>query len=99
MALSAEENAFNDGVDALQVLWEAMVDAMAGDAEVRIVWAASKYGDLAADSTQGADDTLLYDFGRQYYWRNNPNTTNSMPHEIGGRPLFFKITNAAGELL
>ncbi len=105
MALGTEENAFNDGVDALHVLWEAMVDALSANEQITIVWQSSRYGDNASDSTQGSDATAVFDTadgspkGHVHYWSNNPNTTNDMPFEIGGRSLFFKITNAAGDLV
>lgn len=99
MALGSEEADFNAGVDALHVLWEAMVDALDANEQIRITWQMSRYGDNASDSTQGSDATAVFDpTGRVYYWSNNPNTTDDMPFEIGGRPLFFKITNAAGDL-
>ena len=98
MAVGTEEATFNAAVDTLIVAWEAMVDALAANEVTRIVWVASKKGDNEGDSTQGSDATIVFDFGRQYYWKNNPNTTDDMPFEIGGKPLFFKVTNAAGDL-
>lgn len=98
MAVGTEEATFNAAVDTLIVAWEAFVDAMDANEETQIVWVASKKGDNEGDSTQGSDATIVFDFGRKYYWKNNPNTTDDMPFEIGGNPLFWKITNAAGEL-
>jgi hypothetical protein len=96
--LASYEATFNAAVDTLMAAWETYTDLLDGDEEIRIVWVDSKRGDLAADSTQGVDTNALFDFARQYYWRNNPNTTNSTVLEIGGKPLFFKITNASSEL-
>lgn len=98
MALESEENTFNVAVDVLMAAWEALIDTHSANEVTRIVWVASKFGDLAADSTQGVDTNAVFNFGRQYYWKNNPNTTDSAALEVGGKPLFFKITNAAGDL-
>ena len=46
MALGTEEATFNAGVDTLQVLWEAMVDALDADEVVQIAWCKSKKGDM-----------------------------------------------------
>lgn len=98
MALAAEEATFNAAVDTLMAAWETLIDANAANEEHMIVWVESKKGDNAGDSTMGEDTNATFDFGRLYYWINNPDTTNDVPLEIGGRPLFFKVTNAAGDL-
>jgi hypothetical protein len=43
-------------------------------------------------------NTAVFQFARQYYWANNPDTASDSPFEIGGHPLFFKVTNASGDL-
>lgn len=98
MAVGTEEATYNAAVDVLIVAWEAMVDALAANEETQIVWVASKLGDNPGDSAQGSDATIAFDFGRRFYWRNDINTTDDMPFEIGGKPLFWKVTNAAGDL-
>jgi hypothetical protein len=99
MALGTEEAAFNALVDAFMDDWETLIDTgLADGEETRIVWVASKRGDNPSDSQQGSDTTAVFDMGRQFYWHNNPDTAADVPLEIGGRPLFFKITNAAGDL-
>jgi len=98
MALEADEATFNAAVDTLMAAWETLVDALGANEEIQIVWVASKKGDNEGDSTQGSDATAVFDTGRRFYWNNNPNTTNDSPFEIGGRPLFFKVTNADGDL-
>ena len=98
MALATAEATLNAAVDTFKAAVEAFTDTLDADEEIRIVWVDSKKGDLAADSTQGVDTNALYDFGRQFYWKNNPDTTDSTVLEIGGRPLFWKVTNAAGDL-
>ena len=98
MALGTEEATFNAAVDTFMAAWETVVDALGADEVTRIVWVESTKGDLAADSTQGIDTNATFDFGRQYYWNNNPNTADSAPLQVGGKALFFKITNAAGDL-
>ncbi len=100
MALAAQEDAFNDAVDVLMDAWETLVDdGLAANEEIRIVWCKSRYGDNASDGAQGSDGTALFDpTGRVFYWSNNPDTAADVPLEIGGRSLFFKVTNAAGDL-
>jgi hypothetical protein len=98
MALGTEADTLNAAVDTFMAAVEAYTDTLAANAEIRIVWVASKKGDLAANSTQGVDTNATFDMGRQFRWKNNPNTTDSTVLEIGGRPLFWKITNAAGDL-
>lgn len=100
MALAAQEDAFNTASLALMDAWETLVDdGLAAGEEIRIVWCKSRYGDNASDGAQGSDATALFDpTGRCFYWTNNPDTTADVPLEIGGRPLFFMVTNAAGDL-
>jgi hypothetical protein len=102
MALGTEEATFNGTVDTFIAAWETFVDALDAAEEVRIVWMASKRGDNADSSTVGnADDATQlakFDLGRQYYFSNSPDVTGDVPFEVGGKPLFFKITNAAGDL-
>ena len=98
MALSAEEGTFNAAVDTLMAAWETLIDTHAANEVTQIVWVNSKKGDNEGDSTQGADTTATYDFGKRYYATNNPNTTGDVPLEIGGKPLFWKVTNAADAL-
>ena len=88
MALATDEATFNTAVDTLMAAWETLTDALSANEEIRIVWVGGKYGDLAADSTQGVDTNAVFNFGRQYYWKNNPDTANSTVLEIGGKPLF-----------
>jgi len=98
MALATEEAAINTAVDVFMDAWETFTDHIAANEEIRIVWVSPNSGDLAADSHQGVDTNAVFDFGRQYYWSNNPNTAASTILSIGGKPLFFKVTNAAGDL-
>jgi hypothetical protein len=98
MALGTEEATFNAAVDTLMAAWETMVDALDANEVTRIVWVASRYGDNASDTAQGSDATAVFQFARQYYWANNPDTASDSPFEIGGHPLFFKVTNASGDL-
>jgi hypothetical protein len=98
MALGTEEATYNAAVDTLMAAWQTMIDAGAGAEVWQIVWVESKKGDNAEDSTQGADTTATYDFGRRYFWANIVDTAGDIPLEIGGKPLFFKVTNAAGDL-
>ena len=105
MALGTEEATFNTAVDVFMAAWETMIDdGLAANEDIKIVWVNSRYGDNASDSTQGSDATAVFGTadgdpkGRVFHWRNNPDTANDAPLEIGGRPLFFKVTNTAGDL-
>lgn len=105
MALGTEEATFNTAVDVFMAAWETMIDdGLAANEDIKIVWQSSRYGDNASDGTQGSDATAVFDTadgapkGRVFHWRNNPDTASDAPFEIGGRPLFFKVTNAAGDL-
>ena len=98
MALGTEEATFNAAIDTALVAWEAMIDALSANEEIHIVWIDSKKGDNADDSRYGEDTTAKYSFSRVYRFQNRTDVTNDMPFEIGGKPLFFKITNAAQEL-
>ena len=98
MALATDEATFNTAVDVFMAAWEAFTDAIGANEVIQIVWVQSRKGDLAADSTQGVDTNATFDLGRRHYWNNNPDTANSTVFEINGKPLFFKVTNAAGDL-
>lgn len=105
MALGTEEATFNAAVDTLIAAWETVLDAMSANEEFRVVFmkrqldadhtATTGNGLQGLDSALGAAD---WDFGKQYIARNTPDVTDSFKVSIGGRPLFFKITNAAGDL-
>lgn len=100
MALGSDEATFNAAVDTLWAAWETFYDTLSANEEIQICFVRSKSGSLAADSTQGTDasDSAKFDTGRKYYWTNNPNTADNGPLEIAGIPLFWKVTNAAGDL-
>jgi hypothetical protein len=102
MALASEEATFNGAVDTFIAAFETYCDALSAGEEVRIVWMESKRGDNASDTKLGnADDATQlskFDLGRQFYFSYTPDVTGDVPFEVGGKPLFFKITNAAGDL-
>jgi hypothetical protein len=100
MALGTEEATFNGVVDDLIDAWVVVVNALSAAEQTRIVWGAPTKGNLATDSTQGTAANLkaALDFASEYHWNNNPDTADSVPISIEGMPLFFKITNAAGDL-
>ena len=79
-----------------------MVNALDANEEIRFVLGAPWKGLLAADSAQstaaGLKAAAGFDFARQLYWANNPNTADNVPTQIGGHALFHKVTNAAGDL-
>ena len=98
MAVGTEEATFNAAVDTLIDAWITMVDALSAAEVTQIVWVESKKGDNAEDSTQGARTTTTYDMGRRSFWANIVDTTGDVPLEIDGKPLFWKVTNAAGDV-
>jgi len=98
MAVGTEEATFNAAVDTFMAAWETMVDALDANEETQIVWIRSKCGDNESDTTQGSDATAIFDFSRRYFWANDVDTSSDSPFEIGGKPLFWKVTNAAGEI-
>lgn len=98
MALATDEATFNTAVDTLMAAWEVLTDALAANEDIQIVWVNGNKGSLTADTHQGVDTSATFDLGRRFHWKNNPNTTDSTVLSIGGKPLFFKITNAAGDL-
>jgi hypothetical protein len=105
LALSAEANAFNDGVDALMALWETYIETLTGGAHAvnQVVWIQSELGS-GSNTKYGSDASQPYDNlpaggGEKYPVIRLGATANIMPFEIGGKPLFFKLTNAAGDIL
>jgi hypothetical protein len=100
MALASDEATFNAAVDTLTTAWEAFTDAIAANEEIRIVFCAKHSGTTPGNSDMSGDLTAItYDLGRQYYVKNNPdNTDDNCFLHAGGHPLFWKLTNAAGDL-
>jgi hypothetical protein len=87
-------------VDTLIDAWVTVVNALSAAEVTQIVWGAPLKGGLAADTTQGTAAAIKagMDMSRKSFWTNNPDTADSVPISLGGVPLFFKITNDAGDL-
>ncbi len=105
MALGAEEATFNAAVDTLIAAWEVVLDAMSANEEFQIVFMKRQldadHSATTGNATRGLDGSLGapdWDMGRRFIARNTPDVTDSFIVSIGERPLFFKITNAAGDL-
>ena len=98
MALGTEEATYNAAVDTLIAAWVTVVDAMAASEETQIVFMRSKKGDSPGNSSYGAPGAGVYDFNKKYYVKNFPDVTGDTPLEVANIPLFWKITNLAGDL-
>jgi len=101
MALSAAANTLNAAVDTLMAAWSTYIDTLSLDAKGQIVFIQSLYGDNADNSkwgdADGATQITRYK-GPHEFFTVNPDVTGDVPLEIGGKPLFWKITNDAGDL-
>jgi hypothetical protein len=102
MALGTEEATFNAAVDTLIAAFETMVDALDPDEVVQICWIKSLSGDNPNNSKWGDADSATqlakFNTGVKDRFSNNPDVTGDVPLEVGGKPLFFKVTNDAGDL-
>jgi len=100
MALSADANTFNAAVDALMAAWEVYCDTLATNTKVAVAFIQSHQGSQAANTEYGTDasDTGKFVGGVLHYFDYNPNITDYHPLEVGGKPLFWKISNVAGDL-
>jgi len=102
MSLATEEATFNTAVDDLIAAWETLIDANSANEQMQIAFVRSKTGDNANNSKWGdADDATQltkFDTGRKFFFKINPDVTGDVPLEVGGRPLFWKVTNDAGDL-
>jgi len=103
MALGADEATFNAAVDTLWAAWEAVMDTMSAKEEFPICWVRSRKShslSAANAETYGDDatDTGMFDTSIKHWHKYMPDIDDQNPLEIGGKPLFFKITNLAGDL-
>ena len=98
MALAAEEATFNAAVDTLLAAWEVVLDAMSADEKLQIVKLKARSTNTTADRL-GVDSAQEYDFGKKFIGFNTPDVADSFKISVGASgPLFFKITNDAGDL-
>jgi hypothetical protein len=102
MALSAAANTLNTAVDTLEAAFSTYIDTLSANDEVQIAFVKSKYGDNANNTkwgdADGATQKTRFDTGRKFRFTVNPDAAGDIPLEIAGRPLFFKVTNDAGDL-
>jgi hypothetical protein len=100
MAVGAEEATFNAAVDTLTTAWEAFTDHIGANEEIRIVFCQKHRGSTPGNSDMSGDGAaILYDHGRVFYTKNNPdNTDDNCFLHVGGIPLFWKLSNAAGDI-
>lgn len=100
MALSAAANTLNTAVDTLMAAWEVYCDTLTANDKVAIAFIESNRGSQAANTKYGTDasDTSKYRGGVLHYFEYNPDITDYHPLQVGGKPLFWKISNVAGDL-
>ena len=100
MVLATAEATLNTAVDALIDAWVVYVNLLGANEEIKITFVSPSSGDTAADSTQGTAAVIKAAFrlNRVYHWDNNPNTADNVPLSVAGKPLFWKVTNTAGDL-
>ena len=101
MALSAAMNAYNDSVDALMLLMEAVVeDGSVGDT-LQFITVESMKGD-GLDSTFGSDTVTIFN-GKGVKHRvklaQAVDDPADIPLRAGRLILYHKLTNDAGEIL
>lgn len=99
MALAAEEATFNAAVDTLLAAWETLIDTgLAANEKIQIVKLKRRSTNASADRL-GVDSAQEYDFGKKFIGFNTPDVTDSFMISVGASgPLFFKVTNDAGDL-
>lgn len=101
MALGTEEATFNGLVDDFIDAWITAVAALGAGEVTRIVLANPRGGGNAADTRLGSAAEIKAAFSPLNYmieWTNTPDATTDVPLSLNGHPLFFKFTNAAGDL-
>ena len=100
MALGSDEATFNAAVDTLIDAWITYVNTLSSNEQVRVVWGYTDKGSTTGEGHMGSATSLknAFNMGPQFYFKNNPDTLSNAPNSVAGRPLFFKITNAAGDL-
>ena len=101
MALGTEEATFNAAVDTLVDAWVTVVAALASAEKTKVVFCNPRGGGNAADERLGSAAEIKATFDATQWvheWQNTPDATTDVPLSLDGHPLFFKITNAAGDL-
>jgi len=108
MALSAEASAFNLAVTSVLLpAWETYLDSLTAGAHIQIVKMKPRLdsdhtGANKKPGTSGIDANLTaadYDFGKRFVSVNTPDILDSFRVSIGASgPLFFLITNSAGDI-
>ena len=104
MALSAAEATLNTASDTFMAAWVTYTNTLALDATTQIVFANINKGDNANNSKYhdlAANKSAFFDArpgGVRERVKNNPDVTGTASLSAGGKPLFFKITNDAGDL-
>ncbi len=104
MALSSTRAIYNTAVDTLMAAAEVMIEAEPGEEGGQLIFVAAETmrGDHATDSNWGSDANALFDGvkGIRYYldmkgWHA---TAADVPLKIGRHPMWWKLTNAAGDV-
>ena len=100
MANSAEAIAFNAGMRAAEVLWDALVIAQDIDTELLLV-PSQEWPGIASESLVYPTDTNLQErVGLKIIKATNDASLKYRLQgvDLNGWPLFFRVTNAAGEV-
>jgi hypothetical protein len=96
MALSAEQAAVNSAMDDLVTAYAAFINSLNAGDEIQVCYQRSKTG--SAGKYGNASNTA-YETGRKYREKLVYAATATVPMEAGDSgPLFWKVTNDAGDL-
>ena len=98
MALTTEEAAVNTAVDTLIAAWEAMVDAKTQGNQIQCVPIKIEQAGLPHKRWGNDAGAIQWDFARKQIFTRELTTADRFPISVGIYPLFFKMTNAAGDL-
>jgi hypothetical protein len=99
MALTAAQATYNAAIDTALAALETMVEAQAVLDRIPFVAIETLKGD-ASDTQFGSDATVVFNGAGEKYWVQLPKVTNpgDIPLRLGRHPMFFKVTNSAGDL-
>lgn len=100
MALNSNQAVLNAAVDTLMAAWETYIETLSGGEQLLLVPCEGSKGD-ANNSHWGSDATAVFNGnGVRHILKVTESTSDpgDIPLQAGKHPLFWKITNAAGDL-
>jgi hypothetical protein len=113
MALSAAEETLNDAVNTLMAAWETYLDTLAAGTPFYVVPCEASYGrstgetgthrngwglDSVAAVNASAKGKAIFDPRRRQKMVLTDTTTEvAIPLRVGRWPMFFKVSNGAGD--